>query len=320
MRKFILTLAALLINAPALAQEPAAPEEPPEWITKGGRVIDSDEASEGLYEEAVRILQKAVDEGNKEAAHFLGRAYLEGKGVETDKQNGYALVKYSADEGNYAIAQGLICKLHMLGQSFPKDLTLAKQYCLASAQQGWLLGQRRLAQIFQMEKDDVQAAYWYELSALQGDVYSMHMAALYYMSGRGVQKNALKAAQYLEGAANLGDRQAQFKLGFAFYQGDFLPKNDKEALRWYRKAAANNVTRGQLNYGMMHWGGMGGIRADTKEAYKWMVLAAKNESCKYSKLAKNYKTKLAVDLTNAQIRDITKEADELSFDQPAICE
>lgn len=314
----ITTLFILLQTSSLLAQ--VASKDIPEWITKGSRVIDNNNATQELYKKAVQILTEAVNSGNLEAAHFLGRAYLEGKGVSTDKQKGYALVKKSADEGNYAIAQGTICKLHILGKSFPQDYGLAKQYCLRSAQLGWELGQWRLARLYQKEGDYEQALYWYEQAAINGNRNAMHHAAIMYMHGKGTKQNIKKAETFLEGAASLGDREAQFSLGYAYYQGNPFAKNDAAALRWYRKAAVNNVTRAQLNYGMMYWGGMGGVPVDMAQAYKWIYMASLNESCKYSRIAKNYLGKISNDLTNARIMEVKAETAAMNFELEPICE
>jgi TPR repeat protein len=58
-----------------------------------------------------------------------------------------------------------------------------------------------------------------------------------YGNGLGVARDEAEAARWYKKAAELGDAEAQFKLGNMFYQGDGVPKDNVEARRWYRMAA-----------------------------------------------------------------------------------
>ncbi|HWU85263.1 MAG TPA: hypothetical protein VN028_07990, partial [Rhodocyclaceae bacterium] len=44
--------------------------------------------------------------------------------------------------------------------------------------------------------------------------------------------------RHLRRAAVLGDLNAQYELGSAYYRGEWLTRNPKQALRWLRSAAA----------------------------------------------------------------------------------
>ena len=69
--------------------------------------------------------------------------------------------------------------------------------------------------------------------------------------------------------------------GYAFYQcvlGDYyrygtgVPKDDAEALKWYRKAAEQGDAHAQLSLGSMYAEGEG-VPKDRVEAYVWFNLA-----------------------------------------------
>ena len=55
--------------------------------------------------------------------------------------------------------------------------------------------------------------------------------------------------------------------------GEGIPQNDKEAVRWYGLAAEQGLTDAQYSLGLMHSNG-GGIPEDNKKAVKWFRLAA----------------------------------------------
>lgn len=58
----------------------------------------------------------------------------------------------------------------------------------------------------------------------------------------------LKLLADIRAKAERGDDQAQLTLGSAFYFGSLgLTKDHKEAIHWWRKAAAQNLAEAQFN-------------------------------------------------------------------------
>ena len=73
--------------------------------------------------------------------------------------------------------------------------------------------------------------------------------------------------------AEQGDAKAQNLLGVLYYNGNGVPKNYVEAVKWYRKAAEQGNAKAQLNLGWMYRYGRGGVRKDSVESYAWFRLA-----------------------------------------------
>lgn len=73
--------------------------------------------------------------------------------------------------------------------------------------------------------------------------------------------------------AEAGDASAQFDLGVMYADGNGVPKDNGEALKWYRLSAENGYALGQAAVGFMYDAGRG-VRADPSEAAKWYGLAA----------------------------------------------
>lgn len=69
-----------------------------------------------------------------------------------------------------------------------------------------------------------------------------------------------------------GDAHAQFSLGMLYAEGESIPEDDAEAVKWYRKAAEQGHSPAQHNLGMMYANGEG-VPEDYTDAYKWFVLA-----------------------------------------------
>jgi TPR repeat protein len=70
-------------------------------------------------------------------------------------------------------------------------------------------------------------------------------------------------------AADAGDAEAQDALGGWYHEGKGgLPKDDAEAVKWYRKAAEQGDSEGQFYLGLMYRRGWG-VEKDYAEACKW---------------------------------------------------
>ena len=74
-------------------------------------------------------------------------------------------------------------------------------------------------------------------------------------------------------AAEQGHAWAQFNLGVMYANGEGIPEDDAEAVRWYRKAAEQGDASAQLNLGVMYAKGEG-VSGDRVQAYAWFSIAA----------------------------------------------
>ena len=81
------------------------------------------------------------------------------------------------------------------------------------------------------------------------------------------------ALQSLQAAANNGDANAQFSLGFLYEQGQGVPQNYTQAAFWYLKAAAQGDAAAQFNLGAMYQFGVS-VPQDYAIAYALYNLAA----------------------------------------------
>jgi TPR repeat protein len=67
--------------------------------------------------------------------------------------------------------------------------------------------------------------------------------------------------------------EGQFHLGAAYARGEGVPKDDEEAVKWYRKAAEQNYALLKSLWGCCYLLGQGAPK-DYVESYKWLLLAA----------------------------------------------
>ncbi len=81
----------------------------------------------------------------------------------------------------------------------------------------------------------------------------------------------------LRSAAEQGDAEVQFNLGLMYEQGQGVPQDYAEAVRWYRLAAEQGFTAAQVNLGMMYAQGRG-VSQDRVAAHMWLSLAVAQAS------------------------------------------
>ena len=73
--------------------------------------------------------------------------------------------------------------------------------------------------------------------------------------------------------AEQGDAQSQASLGWLYANGDGVPEDDAEAVRWYRLSAEQGDAAAQYNLGWMYANG-DGVPGDRVYAYMWFNLSA----------------------------------------------
>ena len=80
-------------------------------------------------------------------------------------------------------------------------------------------------------------------------------------------------------AAEQGDPDAQSNLGIMYHNGEGVPQDYQEAVKWYRLAAEQGVASAQGNLGVMYDNGEG-VPQDYVQAHKWINLAAASRTTK----------------------------------------
>ncbi len=135
--------------------------------------------------EAVRLLQPAAEEGDGEAALFLGNILLYGSGGAEDVQGARKWLEIAA-------GQGRIDAIYNLGAIYDKGLGVPR--------------------------NPGEAIKWFTLAADQRDPTSQLNLALFYLKGDGVDKSLPTAELWLKRSANNGGKRAQGILASGAYK------------------------------------------------------------------------------------------------------
>jgi len=111
--------------------------------------------------------------------------------------------------------------------------------------------------------------------------------------------------QRLRRAAEQGQADAQYALGYLYAHGRGIPEDGAAATRWFRLAAEQGLTEAQTALGIMYVRGEG-ISKDLVNGYAWLSIAA----AQGEKNAKMVKETVAGLLTESQIAEARQRSEE----------
>jgi TPR repeat protein len=111
----------------------------------------------------------------------------------------------------------------------------------------------------------------------KGDAKARYELGRAFFSGTlGVAKDETEAVKWFRKAAEQNVADAQFSLGVCYAIGQGVMKDDAEAVKWFRKAAEQSDARAQYNLGVRYTTGQG-VAKDDAEAVKWFRKAAEQD-------------------------------------------
>jgi TPR repeat protein len=110
--------------------------------------------------------------------------------------------------------------------------------------------------------------------AEKGDAHYQHLLGRAFFLGElGVAKDEIEAVKWFRKAAEQNLPLGQSSLGACYWTGAGLAKDEMEAVKWFRKAAEQNFAPAQSGLGFCYYFGQGGAK-DELEAVKWFRKAA----------------------------------------------
>ncbi len=113
--------------------------------------------------------------------------------------------------------------------------------------------------------------------------------------------------EQLRQMAQNGDPVAENSLGLRYFQGDEpngIKRDEKQAFRWFSRAAEHGSLAAQAKLGFLYWGGRG-VSKDVNQAYFWTVIARTRGDEQNKDLA----AVLASGMTREQAAAIEQRAD-----------
>lgn len=106
----------------------------------------------------------------------------------------------------------------------------------------------------------------------QGFVKAQVNLGIMYAHGHGVPRDDVEAIRWFRKAAEQGDPLAQHNLGVMYESGRGVPQSWAEAATWFRNAADQGLADAQYDLGRIYADGRG-VQRDYVRAYLWFSLA-----------------------------------------------
>jgi TPR repeat protein len=194
-------------------------------------------------------------------------------------------VRAKAERGD-ATAELNLGVMFLKAQGTPRDLDQALAWFRKSAEQGKPEAQSYLDWMYaywNVTPNPTEAAKWAKAAAVQfkkaaelGDAWAQFNLACAYDNGDGVPKDEAEAVKWMRKAADQGLAFAENWLG-AQYDMGYVGNNPKlgsvEAAKWFRKAADQGLSSAQWSLACDFRDGDGVVQ-DQAEAVKWFRRAA----------------------------------------------
>lgn len=175
----------------------------------------------------------------------------------------------------------LACLLGGAGAAFGAGIEeIRKQADAGDARAMAILGMSYRRGEMGLETNITLALKYLAPAAQKGEGVALYEIALLCQEGLGVKQNAGTAARLFAAAlpvlqkeAEQGDMRAQCDLGLCLESGKGIPKDEAQAVIWYRRSAEQGYPRAQCNLGICYESGIG-VQADPAQAVEWYRKAA----------------------------------------------
>ncbi|RIA93666.1 kinase-like domain-containing protein [Glomus cerebriforme] len=128
----------------------------------------------------------------------------------------------------------------------------------------------------------------FEANANVGDILAIYWQGYYYLEGKHVQKDKLKAMELFRKAADSGNADAQLRYAFCLIDKENKHIDSNKFMRYLQLAADNNNATALYNLGDVYFSGKLGIKKDREKGIHYLRQAAINNQNKAKEiLSKN---------------------------------
>jgi enhanced entry protein EnhC len=202
------------------------------------------------------IYQNLAERGDRQAQLKLGYLLEQGLGGKVNMQEAAHWYELAANQGQ-ATAQYLLGRLNQLGQlGKTPDYELAKQW-YSRAMSNYAPAAVALGFIHETVDDNYKQAFTaYELAANKSSVIGEFDLGLVYEYGKGRPVDNNKAEELYKSAAERGHSRAMVQLA-GLYVNDKKLRDEKDGVKWYKKAAALGDRNALYQLGYLAENGIG---------------------------------------------------------------
>lgn len=228
----------------------------------------------GAYAEARTAWEPLAASGDATAQFYLGLLLDNGQGAPEDDVAAAEWYRKAAEQG-HAPAQNNLGLLHYQGHGVERSTGEAARWYGLAAEQGFApaLGNLGLMHLLgQTEHADLrEGRALLREAAAQNVTRAATALALWQPDGGGLEEAT--ATRLLMNAAARGVVEAEYAVGWLYYEGVSLPRDPLAAASWFERAALQGHAAAQLNLGVMLLRGEG-CEPDAARGREWLRRAA----------------------------------------------
>jgi hypothetical protein len=140
------------------------------------------------------------------------------------------------------------------------------------------------------------------MGSTEGDADAQYNRGVAYHTGQGVVQDLAEAVKWYRRAAAQGLAAAQNNLGTAYDTGLGVVQDHAEAVKWYRLAAAQGDTSARLNLGACYLNGQG-VAQNSVLAHMWITIAEAAATGFTKTIAATRRDQVAAKMTPAKIAE-----------------
>ncbi|KAK8843603.1 hypothetical protein M9Y10_024662 [Tritrichomonas musculus] len=244
--------------------------------------------SDGKYvqinaEKAIYYLTKGADKNDILCLLNLGSIYFQGEIIPVDIDKAIKYFKLAADQNN-PDAQYNLAFIYSTDRYIYHDSEKAIKYYMLAASQNHVNAQFNLGLIYYkgiiVPKNIEKSLKYMKLAADQNNnPNAQYFLCRYYSSGVDIIPNYKIAIHYLTLASNQGFTEAQYDLGFLYYEAKHVSRDMKKAIDLMTQAANKNYVRAQYDLGNIYFEGKY-VKRDVNKAINYFKLASKQNHIK----------------------------------------
>ncbi|MBV9488213.1 MAG: sel1 repeat family protein [Verrucomicrobia bacterium] len=214
------------------------------------------------------LLERAANLGVVPAMLLLGQNLRH-----TSPEDALYWYEKAAQKGN---ADGMVqAGLLYANRHTPEDNRKALEYFIQAAEAGNRDGKYCAGECFYYSKpglvpNEVKALQYLQEAAVLGDLRAMNLLGDYYRK----KHNYNEARRFFEEAARGGFALAMANLGVLYMNGEGVVRAPEKAAELFRQAAELGDAGGMYLYGQCFLGGVG-VRKDVRVAHEWFRKAAR---------------------------------------------
>ena len=124
-----------------------------------------------------------------------------------------------------------------------------------------------------VEKNIVKAVEWLKQAAVEENEFAEYALGRLYLKGEAVEKNTVAAEEYLLKSASRGNKYAAYLLGKEYLRGENFPKDVQKAIDYLKHSAGKDFDFAEYTLGRIYLFGLG-VEKDLPLAIEYLRSAA----------------------------------------------